>query len=57
MELQLFEKFILISLDQKKGKFLIDSFSLNYALAGSILLELSELNKIAIKNKKIFSDQ
>ncbi|MFC2152604.1 GPP34 family phosphoprotein [Bacteroidota bacterium] len=53
MELQLFEKFILVALDQKKGKFLIDSLSLNYGLAGSILLELSELNKIIIKNKRI----
>ena len=53
MVLQLFEKFILLALDQKKGRFLIDSFSLNYGLAGAILLELSDLNKIVIKNKKI----
>ena len=53
MELSLIEKFILLSLDVKKGKFLIDSMSLNYGIAGAILLELSELNKISIKNKKI----
>lgn len=53
MQLHLFEKFILIALDHKKGKFIIDSFSLNYGLAGAILLELSELNKIAIQNKRI----
>jgi len=53
MSLHLFEKFILLALDHKKGKFLIDSFTLNYGLAGAILLELSELNKIEIKNKKI----
>ena len=53
MSLHLFEKFILIALDQKKGKFLIDSFSLNYALAGAILLELSDLSKITVKNKRI----
>ncbi len=53
MALQLFEKFILIALDQKKGRFLIDSFSLNYGLAGAILLELSDRNKIVIKNKRI----
>lgn len=53
MELHLFDKFILLALDQKKGKFLIDSFTLNYGLAGAILLELSELNKIEVKNRKI----
>lgn len=53
MQLHLFEKFILIALDQKKGRFLIDSLSLNYGIAGAILLELSELNKIIIQNKRI----
>lgn len=53
MELHIFDKFILLALDQKKGKFLIDSFTLNYGLAGAILLELSQLNKIEIKNKRI----
>ncbi len=51
--MHLFEKFILISLDQKKGRFLIDSLSLNYGIAGAILLELSELNKIILQNKKL----
>jgi len=53
MQLNLFEKFILLALDQNKGRFLIDTLSLNYGIAGSILLELSEMNKISIKNKKI----
>ena len=53
MQLNLFEKFILLALDQKKGKFLIDTLSLNYGIAGAILLELSELNKISIQDKKI----
>ena len=53
MQLNLFEKFILLALDQNKGKFLIDTLSLNYGIAGAILLELSEMNKISIKNKKI----
>jgi len=53
MQLHLFEKFILLALDQKKGKFLIDSLSLNYGIAGAILLELSELNKIISQNKRI----
>jgi len=53
MSLRLYEKFILLALNQKKGNFLIDSLSLNYGLAGAILLELSELKKIVIENKKI----
>lgn len=53
MELDLIEKFILLALDNKRGRFLIDSFSLNYGIAGAILLELSELNKISIQNKKL----
>lgn len=53
MELNLIEKFILLTLDKKKGKFLIDSLSLNYGIAGAILLEMSELNKISIANKKL----
>ena len=54
MELNLIEKFILLALDKEKGKFLIDTMSLNYGIAGAILLEMSELNKIAIKNKRMF---
>lgn len=53
MELNLLEKFLLIALDSKKGKFLIDTLSLNYGLAGAILIELSEQEKIEIKNKKV----
>ena len=51
--LRLYDKFILLALDSKKGKFLIDSLALQYGLAGAILLELSEINKITINNKKI----
>jgi len=53
MELNLCEEFILLSLDKVKGKFLIDSLSLNYGLAGAILLQLSQNKKIVIENKKI----
>jgi hypothetical protein len=53
MQLHLFERFILIALDQKKGRFLIDSLSLNYGIAGAVLLELSELNKIILHKKKL----
>ncbi len=53
MSLSLPQKFILIALDNLKGKFLIDSLSLNYGIAGAILLELSEKNKIQIRDKKL----
>ncbi len=53
MKLNLIEKFILLSLDSKKGKFLIDAMSLNYGIAGAILLELSEEKKISIINKRL----
>ncbi|MBI9052782.1 MAG: GPP34 family phosphoprotein [Bacteroidales bacterium] len=53
MELNLIQKFILLAIDPKTGKLLIDSLSLNYGIAGSILLEMSEINKITIKNKRI----
>lgn len=53
MELNLIEKFILLSLDSKKGKFIIDAMSLNYGIAGAILLELSEEKKISIINKRL----
>lgn len=53
MQLNLIEKFILLALDAKKGKFIIDSLSLNYGIAGAILLELSEINKISIKDKRM----
>ena len=53
MQLNLIEKFIIIALDAKKGKFVIDSLSLHYGIAGAILLELSEMNKIEIENKRL----
>ncbi len=53
MEINLIEKFILLAINKKNGKFLIDSLSLNYGIAGAILLEMSELNKIAIQNKRL----
>ncbi|MEE4196168.1 MAG: GPP34 family phosphoprotein [Bacteroidales bacterium] len=53
MQLNLIEKFILIALDARKGKFVIDSLSLNYGIAGAILLELSEMNRIDIEKKRL----
>jgi len=54
MELNLIEKFIILAIDSKKENFIIDTLSLNYGLAGAILLEMSELNKIAIEKKRIY---
>ena len=53
MEINLIEKFILLAIDKKNGKFIIDTLSFNYGIAGAILLEMSELNKIAIQNKRL----
>ncbi|MEA2105676.1 MAG: GPP34 family phosphoprotein [Bacteroidota bacterium] len=53
MQFNLIEKYIIIALDAKKGKFVIDSLSLHYGIAGAILLELSEMNKIKIEKKRL----
>ena len=53
MEINLIEKFILLAINKKNGKFIIDSLSLNYGIAGAILLEMSELNKIEIQKKRL----
>ena len=41
MELNLIEALLLISLDDKKGKFVTDTVHLHYGIAGAILLEFS----------------
>ncbi|MGE0089432.1 MAG: GPP34 family phosphoprotein, partial [Bacteroidales bacterium] len=43
------------SLDKTKGKFLIDSLSLNYGLSGAILMQLSNNEQIKIEQKKIIA--
>jgi len=53
MELDLKQKFLLLALDQTKGRFLIDTLSLNYGIIGALLLELSEKEKLTIKHKKL----
>jgi hypothetical protein len=53
MKLNLIENFLLLSLDPQKGKSLIDSLSLNYGIAGAILLELSQNNKLTVKDKRL----
>ena len=53
MEMNLIHKFVLLAIDQQKGKFLIDTLSLNYGIAGAILIELSEKEIIKIENKRV----
>lgn len=54
MELTLVESFLLLALDNKKGKFLIDSIALNHGLAGAVLMKLTILKKIKIENKRVY---
>lgn len=48
MELNLVEEFLLIALDDDKGRFVIDSTRLHYGFAGAVLLELAVRDKIDI---------
>jgi golgi phosphoprotein 3 len=57
MQLNLYEEFILLSLDKIKGKFIIDSLALNYGLAGAILLQLSKEEIIRIDSKKLYLEK
>lgn len=49
MELNLVEEFLLIALDDDKGRFVIDSTHLHYGFAGAVLLELAVRDKIDIE--------
>ena len=53
VELNLLEKYLLIALDDEKGKFVNDSIHLHYGFAGAILLELAVRNKIEVHGEKI----
>ena len=57
MQLNLYEQFLLLSLDKVKGKFLIDSLTLNYGLAGALLLQLSKDEIIRIDSKKLYLEK
>ena len=54
MELTLVESFLLLALDNKKGKFLIDSIALNHGLAGAVLMKLTILKKIKVEKKRVY---
>ena len=53
MELTIPEKFILLTLNSKKGNIQISLNSFNYGLAGAVLLELAKDGYITLENKKI----
>ncbi len=53
MDLNLPKEYMLLALHNKKGKSVIDSLSLNYGLAGALLLELTAMDKLEIRNKKL----
>ncbi|OFX89348.1 MAG: hypothetical protein A2W99_13705 [Bacteroidetes bacterium GWF2_33_16] len=57
MQLNLYEAFILLSLDKIKGKFLIDSLSINYGLAGALLLQLSKDEIVRVVSKKLILEK
>jgi hypothetical protein len=51
-ELTLVESFLLLALDNK-GKFLIDSVSLNHGVAGAVLMKLTILKKIKVERRRV----
>jgi Golgi phosphoprotein 3 len=53
INLNLLEKYLLIALDDDKGKFVNDSIHLHYGFAGAILLELAIRDKIEISGERI----
>jgi len=53
IKLNLLEKYLLIALDDDKGKFVNDSIHLHYGFAGAILLELAIRDKIEISGESI----
>lgn len=53
MDLDLLEEYLLIALDDDKGKFVIDSTHLHYGFGGAILLELALREKISIEGEFI----
>ncbi len=50
---QLLEDFLLLSINDKKGKFLADSTRIHCGMAGTIIYELIQKGKIVLENKKV----
>ena len=53
MELSILEKITLIALDDDTGKWVTDSMRLNYALAGGVLLQLTQKKKIELVDNNV----
>lgn len=53
MELKLSEEFVLIALDDARGKFITDSISLHYGLAGALLLDLALLGRTELNGTSL----
>lgn len=53
MKLKLSEEFVLLALDDAKGRFITDSISLHYGLAGALLLDLAMAGKVHIEENRM----
>lgn len=53
MKLNLLEEYLLLALDDEKGKFVIDSTRLHFGFAGAVLLELALRGKIQVDGDKL----
>ncbi|NVJ46856.1 MAG: GPP34 family phosphoprotein [Cytophagia bacterium] len=53
MKLNLLEEYLLLALDDEKGKFVIDSTRLHFGFAGAVLLELALRGKIQVEGEKL----
>lgn len=54
MDLTLSEKLLLIALDDEKGNFVSLGASMQFGLAGAVLMELSILRKIELRDKLVY---
>ena len=53
MKLNLLEEYLLLALDDEKGKFVIDSTRLHFGFAGAVLLELALRGKIQVEGEQL----
>lgn len=53
MELNLIEDFLLISLDDEKGRFILDTTYVDNGVAGAVMLELALNGKIELRDNRI----
>lgn len=53
IKLNLLEEYLLLALDDEKGKFVIDSTRLHFGFAGAVLLELALRGKIHVEGERL----